>query len=256
MFKESILLIWRSHLIALGGLLVALVAISAFCAGLFSGRQPATVALDVGISTLRLFTPLLLFLLVHEVMSREFSRKYYLRTFAMPINRANILFGKFFAVFLYMVFLVVLGAALLGGMAYFVSLGYQQATAISMSGFAIFIAFFLLDVFVILSVSVFVSMITSSTGFLFFTIIGFSIVSRTYYSVIQLLADGAPLESGISMLKWLVPDLGSLDIRGVALYGKIEFLPDQWALLIAGTLGYAVLFLAFAVMALQNKRFS
>ncbi|MOA57284.1 hypothetical protein D3C78_1814340 [compost metagenome] len=52
-----------------------------------------------------------------------------------------------------------------------------------------------------------------------------------------------------------MPDLGALDVRMVALYGKLEFLPSDWPWLVSSSLAYAGGFLTLAVWALQRKRF-
>ena len=57
-------------------------------------------------------------------------------------------------------------------------------------------------------------------------------------------------------LGYLLPDLGALDIRMLALYGKPEFLPADWLWLLLSSLAYAIALLALAVWALQRKRFS
>lgn len=49
------------------------VALATLLSAYFGGRQPATVALDVGLSTIRLLLPLLIVLLAQELLSREFE---------------------------------------------------------------------------------------------------------------------------------------------------------------------------------------
>jgi hypothetical protein len=57
-------------------------------------------------------------------------------------------------------------------------------------------------------------------------------------------------------LGYLLPDLGALDVRMLALYGKPEFLPADWPWLVLSSLGYTLALLALAVWALQRKRFA
>nr|WP_256206561.1 ABC transporter permease subunit [Pseudomonas sp. BAY1663] len=64
----------------------------------FSGRQPATVALDIGLSVIRLLLPLVLILMVQELVSREFDRRYFLNTLTYPCPRHSLLLGRFIAI--------------------------------------------------------------------------------------------------------------------------------------------------------------
>ena len=59
--------------LAVGSLLVLMV--TTLLSAQFSGRQPATVALDVGLSALRLLLSLVLVLMTQELLSREFDRR-------------------------------------------------------------------------------------------------------------------------------------------------------------------------------------
>jgi hypothetical protein len=68
--------------IAAGVLLVVVLAM--LLSAYFGGRQPVTVALDVGFSTIRLLLPLLLVLLAQELLSREFDKRYYLSSLTYP----------------------------------------------------------------------------------------------------------------------------------------------------------------------------
>jgi Cu-processing system permease protein len=62
--------------------------------------------------------------------------------------------------------------------------------------------------------------------------------------------------NGLGVLGYLIPDLGALDIRMLALYGRAEFLPVDWPWLLLSNLAYVVVLLSLAVLALQRKRFS
>ena len=58
-FRLSLLLLARSRLWVVAGVLAGVLAAVAWLSGQFSPRQPATVALDIGISFIRLAVPLL-----------------------------------------------------------------------------------------------------------------------------------------------------------------------------------------------------
>ncbi len=74
----SLRLAVRARFLTLAGSLLAIVMLLLFMAAQFSARHPATVALDVSLSVIRLGLPLLAILLAQELISREFERRYHL----------------------------------------------------------------------------------------------------------------------------------------------------------------------------------
>jgi len=89
------------------------------------------------------------------------------------------------------------------------------------------------------------------------------LVARSFGAIVELLtrnsgvvSDAESYRSGIGLLGYLLPDLGALDVRMVALYGKLELLPADWSWLVLYSLIYTVGLLALAVWALNRKRFS
>ncbi|EXF46236.1 hypothetical protein BAY1663_01293 [Pseudomonas sp. BAY1663] len=88
-------------------------------------------------------------------------------------------------------------------------------------------------------------------------------IARSFGAITELLTrntmvvgDAESYRSGITLLSYLLPDLGALDVRMVALYGKLEFLPADWPWLVLSNLTYTVGLLALAVWVLQRKRFA
>ena len=71
---------------------------AALLAGNFSGRQPLTVALDVGMSGLRFVLLLMALLWVQDLLARDIERKTIYFLLAYPITRSQFLFSRFFAV--------------------------------------------------------------------------------------------------------------------------------------------------------------
>ena len=62
--------------------------------------------------------------------------------------------------------------------------------------------------------------------------------------------------ANLGILGYLLPDLGALDIRMTSLYGKMEFLPNDWPLLIAIALLYSLGFLGLSLWRFNRKQFT
>ncbi len=247
--------------LAIGSLLVLVLA--AWMAGQFSGRQPATVALDVGLSVMRLLLPLVMVLMVQELLSREFDRRYFLSSLTYPRARQGLLLGRVAAVVALMSGLLLAMALALVLAVKLIGEGYEQATPVSMGlPYAVSIAFASLDLLVLTGLAVFLAIVASTPSFVLIGTFGFMMVARSFAAIVALLTrdstvvgDAETYRSGIGLLGYLLPDLGALDVRMVALYGKLEFLPADWPWLVLGSMAYAGAFLALAAWALQRKRF-
>ncbi|MCQ4346118.1 ABC transporter permease [Pseudomonas stutzeri] len=247
--------------LSVGVLLILILA--SWMAGQFSGRQPATVALDVGFSVLRLLLPLVLVLMTQELLSREFDRRYFLSSLTYPRPRHGLLLGRFAAV-LVLVFALLLAAALaLVATVALIAKGYQQATPVSLGApYVLSMAFFGLDLLVLAALAAFLAIVASTPSFVLIGTLGFMLVARSFAAIVELLtrevtlvSDAETYRSGLGVLGYLLPDLGALDVRMLALYGQWQFLPADWPWLVLSSLAYAGGFLALAIWALQRKRF-
>lgn len=248
--------------LASGSLLLLLIAV--FLAAQFSGRQSATVALDVGLSVIRLLLPLMLVLMTQELLSREFDRRYFLNTLSCPHPRHSLLLGRFTAVICLTIGLLLLLAATLALLVWLIGQGYAQATPVLLGGhYLLTIAFVGVDLLLLAAVACLLAVVASTPGFVLIGTFGFMLVARSYGAIVELLGREDGLVSntegyraGLGALGYLLPDLGALDVRMVVLYGKMDFLPVDWPWLLQSSLAYAFALLALAVWALQHKRFS
>jgi hypothetical protein len=92
---------------------------------------------------------------------------------------------------------------------------------------------------------------------------GFMIAARSASSIVLLLAREQDLvkgahwyQQGLQWVQWIVPDLAALDVRSVALYGKLEMLPQSlWALVLMA-LGYVAVLLILACMRFERRQFA
>lgn len=240
------------------------VALAMLLSSYFSGRQPATVALDVGFSFVRFLLPLLIVLLVQDLLSREFDKRYYLSSLAYPRARSGFLLGRFAAVMsVILVALLGIGILQICLMQLFEAI-YPQATPVVLGrNYWIVMAFLALDLLVLASLATLLAVVASTPSFVLIGTFGFMLVARSYGAIVDLLGRGGGevgntegYRAGLGALGYLLPDLGALDVRMLLIYGKPEFLPADWPWLVLSSLAYAGALLALAVWSLQRKWFS
>lgn len=262
-FSSGIRLALRARYLWLAGGVLLVVMLAAWMAAEFSGRQPATVALDVGLSVVRLLLPLVLVLMVQELLSREFDRRYFLSSLTYPRPRHGLLLGRFVTVLVLVLGLLVAAALLLGLIVGMIGEEYAQSTPIALGApYLITVAFVGLDLLVLAALAAFLAIVASTPSFVLIGTFGFMLVARSFAAIVALLAreswvveDAETYRSGLGVLGYLLPDLGALDVRMLTLYGQWQFLPADWPWLVLASLTYAGGFLALAVWALQRKRF-
>lgn len=241
-----------------------MVALAALLAAQFSGRQPSTVALDLGVSVIRLLLPLVMILITQELLSREFDRRYFLNTLSYPYPRHRLLLGRFAAVTLLALGLLVVLSATLALLVWFIGKGYPQSTPIAIGlHYVVTIAFIGVDLLLLTAVATLLAVVASTPSFVLVGTFGFMLVARSFGAIVELLtqntgvvANTETYRSGVGLLSYFLPDLGALDIRMITLYGKMDLMPADWAWLVLSTLTYTAGLLAVAAWALQRKRFA
>ena len=238
--------------------------LAALLSAQFSGRQPATVAMDIGLSVIRLLLPLILVLLTQEVLSREADRRYFLNTLSYPHPRHALLLGRALAVAALTLGLLAVMACALATLVWLTGQGYAQSTPVALGkNYLITIGFIGLDLLVLTAVATLLAVVATTPSFVLIGTFGFMLVARSFGAIVDLLTrdasvigDAESYRSGVNLLSYLLPDLGALDVRMIALYGKLELLPADWPWLVLSSLAYTVGLLALAVWALQRKRFA
>lgn len=263
-FLAGLRLALRARYLWLAGCSLLVLALAALLAAEFSGRQPATVALDVGLSVMRLLLPLMLVLMTQELLSREFERRYFLNSLTYPRPRHKLLLGRFLAVVALTLGLLLAMALLLALLVGQVGQGYAQGTPVALDHhYLVSIAFVGVDLLLLTALACLLAVVASTPSFVLIGTFGFMLVARSFAAIIELLTrnafvvgDAESYRVGVGLLGYLLPDLGALDVRMVALYGSMDFLPADWSWLLLSSLAYIVALLALAVWALQRKRFS
>lgn len=230
----------------------------------FSGRQPATVGLDIGLSLIRLALPLVIVFLAQEFFSREFDRRYFLTSLSYPRPRWQFLLGRFLGMALIVIIALALLGLLLAILVKLVSQGYDQATPVALGiPYIVTLSFVGLDLLIISAIATLLGIVAVTPSFVLIGTFGFLLVARSYAGIIALLeteryvvANSELYQSSLALLHYLLPDLGALDIRRIALYNQWEFLPEQWPMLLMTSIAYALALLALAAWLLNRKQFS
>jgi Cu-processing system permease protein len=256
----------RAGFLAISAGMLLTVAVVAGIASLYSARQPDTVALDVGISFVRFALALVSIILIQDLVVREFERRYYLGSLTYPRARSQFLFGRYFAATILVGVLLILLGCVLAATVAIVGKGYAQVTPVGLGWpLALTLAFVFVDLLVVLAVATFLAVIAATPGFMLIGTVGFVLIARSYGAIIELLhvsgdlvakfANPETYRASLSLLDYLLPDLGSLDVRMVALYGQVSMLPADWHWRVFSAVSYAVAVLALSIWIFSRREF-
>lgn len=260
------LLLWRNrhfHALTIGCIVII---VAALLASQFSGRTPATVAMDVGISLYRLFMPVMIILILHELVYKEIERRTYLTSLTYPKTRTTFLLTRIQTVSLTIGLTTLFFYLLLALLVRYVSSGYEQATPPDYGlPMLLTFAFMLLDFFIVMLFTLLMIMFSKSSSFHLVVSIAFVIIARTFGPVIELLSRQDQVlwsqstdeiyQNTLAFLYFVLPDLSSLDIRMIALYGKMEFLGEGWANTLSASIAYSLALLGLAMWVFNRKQF-
>lgn len=262
-FVVALRLALRARFLSFAAWSLVLMLGSAYLASMFAGRQPATVGLDVGLSVIRLVLPLLAVLLLQELLSREFDRKLFLTSLTYPRARHRFLLGRVAAIALLILIVLAVAAVLLASLTGWLARGYPQATPPALGAtYIVAVSFVALDLLIVLAIGTLTSVVARTPSFVLVGTLGFMLVARSYSVIVALLerdttlVDNAPTyQSSLALLGYLLPDLASLDVRMIALYGHWQFLPADWLPRVVAALAYAAAIFALATWAFNRRRF-
>jgi ABC-type transport system involved in multi-copper enzyme maturation permease subunit len=245
-------------ILILGALLVGV----AYLAASFSPRQPQTVALDVGLSGLRITLILFSLFWVQELVAREIERRTVLFALTYPVARGHYIIGRYLGVLA----LVALAAVLLGMLLWLVVLtlgkGYVQGFAVVL-GFPYWLAVAGLwaDAAVVTAFALWVATFSTVPMLPLALGLAFAVGGKSLGAVAEYLAKGADGDLAlmrfapiIDAIQWVLPDLSRLDWRNWPMYGLA---PDAQAagLSLVLAVSYAALLLTLAVMTFTRRDF-
>lgn len=257
---------WRAGLrsrsiqaiLVLGALLVGVAYLSAA----FSPRQPRTVALDVGLSGLRLTLILFALFWVQELVGREIERRTVLFSLTYPVARGSYILGRYLGV----ISLVGLAALLLGMLLWAVVLitggNYEQGFAVA-PGIPFWLTVFGLwvDAMVVTAFALWISTFSTVPMLPLALGLAFAAGGKSLGAVAEYLGKGAEgdaelmrLAPVIDVIQWVLPDLSRLDWRAWPMYGVAPGGTAMW-LSLALAASYALLLVALAVISFSRREF-
>jgi Cu-processing system permease protein len=262
--RLAVLLLIRSRFMLVAGVIGAIVGACAWLAGQFSPRQPDTVMLDVGISLIRFAIPVLGLLQIQDLLAREVDRRLILNSLTYPRSRAVFLLGRYLAVVILALLLTVFLLVVVAAVVTWGSVGFLQATKVALGlPYIITGSLIWLDTAVVIAFGAALASVSTTPHLVLLGGIGFMIIARSASTIIALLQrerellSGAQLYSeGLQWVQWVVPDLAALDVRSIALYGKMELLMASPSALIAMPLGYVALLLMLACLKFERRQFA
>jgi Cu-processing system permease protein len=246
-------------------LLIALLVLgAALLAASFSGRQPLTVGLDVGLSGLRIVLLLMTLVWVQLLLAQDIERKTLYFMLAYPFSRGQFLLSRFITLAL----LSGLATLLLGGLLW-VAINLFGDEAARTSQVALDVRYWLvlcgvwLDLLVVLAFAVLLCTL-STTPFLPLLLgMAFAFSARGLGPTFDYLRKEAYPD--LSTAPWFapvlehayawLPDLSRLDWRPLALYA-LPVEPAAMGLAALMGLAYIVLLLAIAMQVFQRRDFT
>lgn len=243
--------------------LALLVMVASVLGSGFSGRQPSSVALDVGLTGLRLVLLVVALLWVQDLFARDIERKTVYFMLAYPLTRTHYLLSRFFTVAL----LALAALALVGGLLWLslqVGSGYVQVSPVAIGHkYLLVLLGVWLDVLVVTAFALCIASL-STTPFLPLILgLCFGMAARGLGPTLDFLMHGERASSFQIALfgpvleyafLWL-PDLSRLDWRPIALYD----LPVGWGmfgLAVLSALSYIGLLLALASAIFGRRNFT
>lgn len=245
-------------ILVLGCLLVFV----AYLSSILSPRQPKTVALDVGLSGLRMCLVLFAVFWVQELVAREISQRTVLFSIAYPVPRRDYILGRFFGI----VLLLAMATILLGGL---LQLAVQVSGGDYKQGFAVVIgvpywitlAGVWLDAVVVAAFALWIATLSTVSMLPLALGLSFAVAGKSLGAVAEYLRKGADGDEAImrlapvlDLIKGVVPDLSRLDWRTWPMYGVFpDVLSLFWAIAMAMT--YAAFLLSLSTISFSRREF-
>lgn len=254
---------WRSRGARVVLVLGVVVMLIAWLAAAFSARQPQTVALDVGISTIRLVSVFLGLYWIQELICKDIERKTVYTVLAYPQARYVYLLGRWLGVqvLLFCALFLLAFASLISSE---LAVGaYQQGTAVHTGWeYWITIGYVYLDLLVITSFATLVATVATVPMMAFFVGLGFAVAARGLGPALSYLlyldgGDKALAPTYLPVLRvvqWVLPDLSRLDVRSSVLYGQWPATGELWMTSIMA-ISYSILILWLAIRIFKRREF-
>ncbi|MGQ5524751.1 ABC transporter permease subunit [Chitinimonas sp. PSY-7] len=245
-----------------GGVAICLVLL-AYLAGTFSGRHPQTVALDVGISGVRLTMAMLALFWTQELVAHELTKRTVLFSLSYPSPRWTYLIGRYLGIVaLLLVSVLLLGGAIYGMVA-ISGVGYRQVFNVHFGGDFVFVCLGIgLDAMVISAFSLLLSTLATSSLLPLVAGVGFTFIARGYGTVLALVQDpnGGYADQAsfympiLEFFGYIVPNLGALDFRDSILY-SVPLSSQSWIGIVHASM-YVIVLLVIALQIFERREFN
>lgn len=247
------------HSVVLMGLFLIFVA---YLSGSFSPRHPRTVALDIGLSGVRITLVLLNIFWIQELLAKEIDRKSVWFSLTYPVSRWSYLLGRYLSVLTMSALAsVIFGLALVIAVA--LSGGeYQQEFPVHLGLplIATLVGQFV-DVSVVAAFALLISTVSSTAVMSVGTGLAFAVAGKALGATVDYLTAGADNDQKlvatygpvIDGIRWVLPDLSRLDWRNWPLYGAP---PDAVIASVAMAGAYVIILLGLAAWTMQRREFS
>lgn len=257
---------WRAGLrsrgiqavLVLGVLLVAVAYLSAS----FSPRQPKTVALDVGLSGIRISLVLFALFWVQELVGNEIQRRTVLFALTYPVARGRYVVGRYLGMLVMLALATALLGVLLWAVVRYSGAGYAQGFAVAPGGpYWLTIAGLWVDAAVVTAFALWIASLSTVPMLPLALGLAFAAAGKSLGAAAEYLAQGAEGDPAIMRLapvvdaiQWFLPDLSRLDWRAWPMYGVApDFAAMAGGLVVAAA--YAALLVTLAVITFNRREF-
>lgn len=236
----------------------------AYLSASFSMRQVRTVALDVGLSGLRLCLILIAITLVQDLVGREIERRSVVFSLAYPASRGAYLLGRFFGVAALAAVAMLILALLLWLAVMIVGGAYEQEFRVHL-GWPFWVAALgiWLDAMVVASFAVLVSTVSTVSVLPLAAGLAFAVAGKAFGPLVDYINRGASGQPElvstyrpmIEVAQWVIPDLSRLDWRMWPMYG---LQPDLLGVVlsVAVALLYSAAMLSLSVWLFSRREFA
>jgi ABC-type transport system involved in multi-copper enzyme maturation permease subunit len=234
----------------------------AFLSASFSPRQPKTVALDVGLSGIRVALVLLSLFWVQELVGQEIQRRTVLFALTYPVGRGNYILGRYVGI----LGLLTIAALLLSMLLWVVVLTtggtYEQGFTVAPGApYWTTVLGLWLDAAVVTAFATWIASLSTVNILPLALGFAFAVGGKSLGAVLQYMMQGADgntqmmkLSPVVNTIQWVLPDLSRLDWRVWPMY---DVVPDHTVMIGGGVMAisYIGVMLALAIFAFSRREF-
>lgn len=253
----------RSQVFKVVWVLTFALIILALFASTFSGRQPMTVGLDVGISFFRTVLLLMVLMWSQLLLANEIERKTLYFMLAYPFSRSQYLLARFLSLALLTLFAVMILGFLLWGALKLANWSYTGEALPELDWrYLLMLLGIWLDLLLVLAFTILLCSLSTTPFLPFFVGIAFALAARglgpTFdYLRQSALADPDQVQLLSPILEyaylWL-PDLSRLDWRVPVLY-NLPFDASAAGMAVLMAAGYCIAMLCVACVIFERRNF-